>query len=202
MNFPFYKQPDAMDCGPTCLRMVAKHYGRSISLSKIRSLSETTREGSSLKNLADAAEKIGFRTIGVKVNFDKLIEDAPLPCIVHWRQNHFVVIHAITGQKKNKNTDRLKIKVADPAHGLIEYTTKEFLKNWIGADATTETEDGIALLLEPTPRLKQVEPDDKEARRGFSFLYQYLFRYKKFLIQLALGLLVGSFLQLIFPFLT
>src|SRR5690606_40249307 len=99
MNFPFYKQPDAMDCGPTCLRMVAKHYGRSISLSKIRSLSETTRDGTSLKNLADAAEKIGFRTIGVKVNFEKLIEDAPLPCIVHWRQNHFVVVYAFSGKK-------------------------------------------------------------------------------------------------------
>ena len=189
-----------MDCGPTCLRMVAKHYGRSISLSKIRSLSETTREGSSLKNLADAAEKIGFRTIGVKVNFEKLIEDAPLPCIVHWRQNHFVVVYAISG--KNKVNGKLKIKVADPAHGLIEYTVEEFLKHWIGADATTETEDGIALLLEPTPRLHQTEPDDTEARKGFSFLYQYLFRYKKFLVQLALGLLVGSLLQLIFPFLT
>lgn len=171
MVFPSYTQPDAKDCGPTCVRMVAKHYGRSISLSKIRSLSETTREGSSLKNLADAAEKIGFRTIGVKVNFEKLIEDPPLPCIVHWRQNHFVVVYALSGKK---NT-RLIIKVADPAHGLIEYTTEEFLKNWIGADATTETEEGIALLLEPTPRLKQIEPDDNETRKGFSFLYQYLF---------------------------
>ena len=198
MKFPFYLQPDAMDCGPTCLRMVARHYGRSISLSKIRNLSETTREGSSLKNLADAAEKIGFRTIGVKVNFEKLIQDAPLPCIVHWRQNHFIVVYAISG-KKNGN---LKLKIADPAHGLIEYTTEEFLKNWIGPNATTQTEEGIALLLEPTPRLRQAEPDDNEARKGFSFLYQYLFRYKKFLFQLALGLLVGSLLQLIFPFLT
>lgn len=117
---------------------------------------------------------------------------------MHWRQNHFVVVYALSGKK---NT-RLIIKVADPAHGLIEYTTEEFLKNWIGADATTETEEGIALLLEPTPRLKQIEPDDNETRKGFSFLYQYLFRYKKFLVQLALGLLVGSLLQLIFPFLT
>src|SRR5690554_1364082 len=177
--------------------MVAKHFGRNISLSKIRSLSETTREGSSLKNLADAAEKIGFRTIGVKVNFEKLIEEAPLPCIVHWRQNHFVVLYEVAGKK-----EKIKLKVADPAHGLIEYTTEEFLKNWIGENATTATEVGIALLLEPTPRLKQIEPDDNETRKGFSFLYQYLFRYKKFLVQLALGLLVGSLLQLIFPFLT
>lgn len=202
MKFNLYKQPDLNDCGPTCLRMVAKHYGRSISLSKIRSLSETTREGSSLKNLADAAEKIGFRTIGVKINFEKLVEDAPLPCIVHWQQHHFVVVYGITGGKKSRIEESVKIKVADPAHGLIEYSATEFLNNWIGANATTKSEEGIALLLEPTPRLKQIEPDDNDARKGFSFLYQYLFRYKKFLFQLALGLMVGSLLQLIFPFLT
>ncbi|MBW6484438.1 MAG: hypothetical protein K0B10_15455, partial [Vicingaceae bacterium] len=95
MAFPFYHQPDAMDCGPTCLRIIAKHYGRSISLPKLRQLSETTREGSSLKTISNAAEKIGFKTLGVKVNFEKLVADAPLPCIVHWRQQHFVVVYAI-----------------------------------------------------------------------------------------------------------
>jgi len=200
MKFKHFSQIEKMDCGPTCLRMVAHHHGRSISLAKIRSLSETTIEGSSLKSLAEAAERIGLRTIGVKLNFQKLIEDAPLPCIVHWRQNHFVVVYGYSG--KNKPNGNFKIKVADPAHGLIEYTTEEFLKNWIGPDATIETEAGIALLLEPTPNLYQSESDDLEDRQGFSFLYRYLFRYKKFLVQLALGLLVGSLLQLIFPFLT
>jgi len=136
----------------------------------------------------------------VKISLSKLIQDAPLPCIVHWRQNHFVVVYGYSG--KNKPHGNFKIKVADPAHGLIEYTTEEFLKSWIGPDATTMIEEGIALLLEPTPKLHQIEPDDAEARKGFSFLYQYLFRYKKFLIQLSLGLLVGSLLQFIFPFLT
>jgi ATP-binding cassette subfamily B protein len=80
-RYSFFYQLDDMDCGPTCLRMVAKHYGRSISLEKLRKLSETTREGSSLKNIADSAEKIGFRTLGVKIDFNKLKKDAPLPCI-------------------------------------------------------------------------------------------------------------------------
>jgi len=93
MKFPFYHQPDAMDCGPTCLRIIAKYYGRSISLAKLRQLSETTREGSSLKTISNAAEKIGFRTLVVKVNFEMLVADAPLPCIVHWRQQHFVVVY-------------------------------------------------------------------------------------------------------------
>ena len=192
-KFQHYKQPDQMDCGPTCLKMIAKHYGRTISLEKLRKLSETTREGSSLMNISDSAEKIGFRTLGVKVNFNKLQEEVPLPCILHWNQNHFVVIYKI-----HKDT----IWIADPGHGLIELNKQDFLKNWIGANADENTEEGIALLLEPTPKLNQVEEDDIDAKKGFAFLYQYLFRYKKFLIQLIFGLLAGSLLQLVFPFLT
>jgi len=97
--FPFYKQPDIMDCGATCLRMIAKYYGRNISLPKLRSLSETTREGASLRSIASAAEKIGFRTLGVKVDFEKLENEAPLPCIVHWNQKHFVVVYKIEETK-------------------------------------------------------------------------------------------------------
>ena len=95
----FYHQADAMNCGPTCLRMVAKHYGRSVSLEKLQQLAETTRTGSSMQGLADAAEQLGFRTLGVKIDFNKLQEEAPLPCIVHWRQNHFVVVYGIDNAK-------------------------------------------------------------------------------------------------------
>jgi len=193
VGFTHYQQPDEMDCGPTCLRMIAKHYGRSISLEKLRKLSETTREGSSLKNIANTAEKIGFRTLGVKINFQKLQKEAPLPAIVFWQQRHFVVVYKIKA-----NT----VYVADPAHGLLKYNKEEFIKEWIGSQAKTHTEEGIALMLEPTPKLKHTELDDLESRKGFSFLYQYLFRYKKFVFQLAIGLFAGSLLQLIFPFLT
>lgn len=193
MSFPFYHQPDFMDCGPTCLRMVAKFYGRKISLSKLRTLSETTRVGSSLKNIADTAEKIGFRTLGVKISFNKFAEEAPLPCIVYWQQKHFVVVYKI--QKE-------KVFVSDPAHGLLKYTQAEFIKNWIGNNADEHTEEGVALILEPTPRLQQAEHDDKETRQGISFLFSYLIKYKFFIVQLTLGLLAGSLLQLIFPFLT
>ena len=193
VGFTHYQQPDQMDCGPTCLRMIAKHYGRSISLEKLRKLSETTREGSSLKNIANTAEKIGFRTLGVKIDFQKLQKEAPLPAIVFWQQRHFVVAYKI-----KSNT----VYVADPAHGLLKYNKEEFIKKWIGSQANTHTEEGIALMLEPTPKLKHTELDDLESRKGFSFLYQYLFRYKKFVFQLAIGLFAGSLLQLIFPFLT
>ena len=180
-----------MDCGPTCLRMVAKYYGKSISLQEIRELSNTTREGSSLLGISDAAEKIGFRTIGVKVTYEKLLEDAPLPCIAHWNQNHFVVIYKIK---------RDIVFVADPGHGLLKYTKEEFLKAW-----KSTANEGILLLLEPTPEFSTDNEHlsiGEGTNRGFPFLFKYLFRYKKLLVQLVISLLAGSLLQLIFPFLT
>jgi ATP-binding cassette subfamily B protein len=92
--FPHFKQADSKDCGPTCLKIIAKHYGRTLNIQTLRQLSETTRQGSNLLNISDAAEQLGFRTLGVKLNIETLLE-APLPCIVHWKQNHFVVVYKI-----------------------------------------------------------------------------------------------------------
>lgn len=190
-TFPFYKQPDSKDCGPTCLRIIAKYYGKLISLQQIRELSETTRVGSNLLNLSDAAETIGFKSVGVKIDFLKLSE-APLPLIVYWNKNHFAVVYKI---KKGK------IYVSDPAYGLISYSKKEFISRWIGNNADDNTNEGIALLLEITPKFNKQKWED-ENRKSLKFLYQYFFKYKKLLIQLCIGLFVGSMLQLIFPFLT
>ena len=192
-KFPYYQQPDTMDCGPTCLRMIAKHYDRPISLEKLRRLSGTTRAGSSLKGVCDAAEAIGFKTLTVKIDFNNLEENAPLPCICFWNERHFVVVYKIS---------RDKIYIADPAHGLLVYSKREFLDNWIGQLANENTEEGISLLLEPTPELAEAEDDDKTDKTGFKFLFQYLMGYKKLLFQIGLGLLAVSVLQLIFPFLT
>ena len=101
-NFPNYIQPDSKDCGPTCLRIIAKHYGKTIPLQQIRNLSETTREGSSLLGLSDAAENLGFRSLGVQIDFKTLVEEVPLPCIVHWNKQHFVVVYDIVKSKKYK----------------------------------------------------------------------------------------------------
>src|SRR6476659_10179641 len=109
MAFPHYKQPDQMDCGPTCLRMVAKFYGRNFKLQTLRQLCEINREGVSLLGISDASEKIGFRSLGAKLNLQEL-RDAELPCILHWRQNHFVVLYKINGGK---------YYIADPADNLI-----------------------------------------------------------------------------------
>ncbi|REC59341.1 peptidase domain-containing ABC transporter [Chryseobacterium pennae] len=193
-KFPFYKQPDTKDCGPTCLRIVSKYYGKSISLQQIRALSETTREGSSLLGLSDAAENLGFRSLGVQVDFKTFVEEVPFPCIVHWNKNHFVVVY-----KVDKNN---KIYISDPSYGLITYTQDEFIKFWIGENANETTEEGIVLILETTPAFFQTEFDNEESKASFSFLSRYLFKYKSLVIQLAVGLLAGSLLSLVFPFLT
>ncbi|MCZ8088996.1 peptidase domain-containing ABC transporter [Flavobacterium sp.] len=193
VKFPNFKQADQKDCGPTCLKIVAKHYGKNLNVQQLRSLSETTREGSNLLNLSEAAEQIGFRTLGVKLSFEK-VNEAPLPCILHWNANHYVVLYKIKNDR---------IFVSDPAFGLLEYNKEEFIKNWIGNNADDDTEEGIALLVEPTPIFRQTQ-DDNEYKNtfGFGLLFNYIFPYKSFVIQLIIGLLAGSLLQLIFPFLT
>lgn len=190
-DFPFYKQPDTKDCGPTCLRIVAKHYGKLISLQEIRKLSETTRDGSSLLKLSDAAEAIGFKSIGVKMDFGQL-KEVPLPCIIHWNKNHFVVVYAI---KKGL------VYISDPSYGLITYSIEEFLPCWIGNNATKDTKEGIGLILEITPKFKEQNWKDTD-KKSIRFLFQYLFKYKNLLVQLCIGLLIGSLIQLILPFLT
>jgi len=191
LKFPHYKQIESKDCGATCIKIIAKYCGKTINTQQLRSLSETTREGSSLLGLSDAVESLGFKSLGVKLSFKKLLE-APLPCIIHWNKNHYVVLYKI--KKKS-------IYISDPAHGLITFTKNEFLQHWIGNNAKETTEEGIALLVEPTQKFYQSE-FDKSEEFGFNFIFKYLFKYKKFIIQLIVGLLASSLLQLIFPFLT
>jgi len=192
--FPFYHQHDAMDCGPCCLRMIASSYGRVFSLEGLREKALITREGVSLLGISEAAENIGFRSTGVLVSFEEL-KTAPLPCIVHWNQKHFVVLYDI---KEKRRTET--IYIADPAAGKITYTKEEFCRCWLSTkDAGIDV--GTALLLEPAPGFYE-QDDEKVNRKGFLFLFTYLKPYKKLLVQLFLGLLFGSLLQLILPFLT
>ncbi|MFL5751992.1 MAG: cysteine peptidase family C39 domain-containing protein, partial [Bacteroidia bacterium] len=192
MSFPFYKQTEEMDCGPTCLRIIAKHYGKDFAISDLRNLSNTTREGSNLLGISAGAEKIGFRTLALKISFKKINKEPVLPCVAHWKQSHYVVIYKIT---KNK------VYISDPSFGLVEYSTEDFLKCW----ATDNKDEGVLLLLEPTPTFfeKNQETGNKEsAKYGLKFLRKYLARYRGLIVQLMLGLLIGSILQLVFPFLT
>lgn len=189
-KFPFFKQLDAMDCGPSCLRMIAAFYGKSYSLQKLRELAHISREGVSLLGLSDSAEAIGFRTIGARITLEQLAE-APKPCVVHWDQDHFVVVY---------NYQKGIIYVADPAFGLVKYTEAEFKKHWLATVKHGE-QKGICLLFDPTPRFFDLESEDL-SRGNFRFLLKYLKPHRKLVIQLILGFVVGSIIQLIFPFLT
>src|ERR1017187_6455732 len=134
MSFPFFRQSDEKTCGATCLRMIARYYGKSLEFSSVLEQSQTTREGVSLLGLLEASEKNGMHARGIQLDFEQL-GDSPLPCIAYWKQNHFVVIYKI---RKNR------IYVADPGYGLLVYKTEEFLKSW----ADRENNLGIVLLIE------------------------------------------------------
>ena len=190
--FPHYIQYDAMDCGPTCLRMVAAFHGKRYSLEGLREKSFITREGVSMLGISEAAEKIGIRSICVQVSYEKL-KEAPLPCIVHWNQQHFVVAYKLTDKH---------VWVADPGAGKLKYTKEEFCNCWLSSRKDGE-DTGVALLLEPSPDFYEMEDEeDKVNHRGFGFLYSYLRPYRNLVGQLFLGLLLGSMIQLMLPFLT
>lgn len=189
-HFVTYRQHDSMDCGPTCLRMIAKFYGKSYSLQTLRDKCHITKEGVSMLGISDAAESIGFRTIGVKLTWAQLREELPLPCIVHWNQRHYVVVYSI--EKNNR------IIVADPASGLLKYSEEDFLKCWLQSESR---EYGLALLLEPTPAF-YAEEGEEEHKYGFAHIFSYLRPYRPYIIQILLAMLTASIISLLLPFIT
>jgi len=251
-RFPIYKQLDAMDCGPTCLRMIFKHYGKSYSLQTLREQCYITRTGISMLGMSDAAEALGMHSIGIAADIDTLVNEVPLPCVAHWKQNHFVVVYKIT---------KRWVYVADPGAGFVRYTHQEFAAGWINTnqqddeqqsalsklltrnrektakikkleqeiaqlknqdqptveseeseekelseeelaeDGVDKTNEGVLLLIEPTPRFYEID-DETSDKTSLLFLFTYLRPYKKFILQLFLGMFLGSLLQLFFPFLT
>lgn len=197
LKFPHYHQIDSADCGPASLRMIAKYYGKSYTLQTLRERSFISREGVSMLGISDAAEYIGFRTLGVRITFEQLAKDASLPCILHWNQNHFVVCYKI---KSHKNGDA-DIYIADPASTKITYKKDEFLRCWISTRKNNK-DCGTALLLEPGPTFKDEEDEKISTRRDLLFFSRYFLPYKNQFGQLILGMIVGSGMQMIFPFLT
>lgn len=191
-SFPFFPQHDAMDCGPACLRMIAKYYGRHYTLESLRKKCHISREGVSMLGISSAAEEIGFKSIGVHISFDQLKNEVPLPCVIHWKQRHFVVVYKIK---------RGMVYIADPAGGLVKLSEKEFLNGWISMKGDNNVDEGVAMLLEPQPEFYAAE-GEKPDKAKFSFILQYLKPYKKLIVQLFLGMLIGTLLQLIFPFFT
>ena len=191
--FPHCHQLDSADCGPTCLCMIAKYYGRNYSIQYLREHAFITREGVSMLGISDAAERIGFRTMGVKITLEQLREEAPLPCILHWNQNHFVVCYKIR---------KGKYYIADPATKKIAYNEEDLERCWCST-VIEGNNTGTALLFEPGPDFyEQTDEEGMGKERKFSFFFRYLNPYRRELLQLVLGMLTASILQLIMPFLT
>lgn len=188
-NFPFYQQLDEMDCGATCLRMIARHYGRYYSLEYLRELTYMGKQGVDLLGISDAAEQIGLQSLALKISFDRLVEDIPMPCVVHWQQTHFVVVYHVTSKF---------VWIADPAAGKFKLNREEFEENWV-SDLENGEPLGVILALETTPEFFDRD-GEKINKSGFSYVFSYFQKYKQLIIQLALGLLLGSILQLVFPF--
>ena len=193
------RQRDAMDCGPASLAMIVSYYGREPDIDRLRDLCALGKTGVSLLGISKAAEEIGLKTIGGRVSLDTLVEEAPLPCIAHWDQSHFVVIDRVTRRRGGDYT----IHIADPGKGLRSLDRKTFCDHWVST-VTGGEERGIVLLLEPTEAFYAPEEDgERRGKRGnLRFLMGYLRRYRRYFVQLILGLIVGALLQLIFPFLT
>lgn len=187
-KFPFYRQLDYRDCGPTCLRMIAKYHGKTFSREFLREKAGITRTGVNMVGIADAAEAIEMRTLGMRLSLESLINEAPTPFIVPWRQKHFVVIY---------KTSKTKIYVADPALGLLEYSHQDFLEAW----TNTEDKTGFVLLLEPNANFHSLEDANETKTQRFSLLTPYLSPYKRIIYQLFLGLIVGIGIQFFLPFL-
>lgn len=192
-RFPFFRQLDQMDCGPTCLQMIAKYYGQDYALTYLRDHSYIDREGVSVRGISEAAEHIGMRTLAVKIPYQTDSDEeadllsVPLPCIAHWQQKHFIVVYKISEKY---------VWVADPAKSKLRLSRKEFERNWI-----SDQNMGVVLLLEPTPDFYHQDAAPIE-RNGLGFLFKYLTPYKRLIGQLGLGLILASVFQLIFPFLT
>ena len=198
-RFPLYNQNEVMDCGPACLRMVSKYYGHHYSLQTLRQKCFITREGVSLLGISDAAESIGFRTCGVKITGEQLVNEAMLPCILYWNNSHFVVCYKI----KRKRGGKLIFYIADPASQRLQYEEDEFKKCWLGVTLADVNRRGIALLLEPNANFANTEEEpERSSKKSLLFFLRYLLPYKTQFAQLALGMALGSVLQMAFPILT
>ncbi len=191
--FPFYFQMDSMDCGATCLRIVAAFFGKQYPAEYLRTISHVTKNGISMADISEAAEQIGFNTMPIAIDFEALVKDVPLPCIAHWEQKHFVVVYKVT---------KHKIYIADPAKGKVSYSFEDFKKYW-SANSEHSNPVGHVLLIETTPQFYESETPHKEDKQNSLFFFlNYIKPYKRYILQLFLGLIAGSLIQLVFPFLT
>lgn len=189
-------QMDAKDCGPASLQIIAKYYGKFLDLDSIREKCDTTKEGISIYDLCKAAEILGFKTLPVKTSYKKLEKEIPLPCIIHWRKSHFVVVYKVTKDK---------VFVSDPAIGLMTYTKKEFVNGWLAhIREQSSWRKGVLIALEPTDKFRGLK-SNKQKSSSFDilkYLIGHLTPYRKQVIQLLITMFLITLLQAVFPIIT
>ncbi len=190
----FLPQHDQMDCGPACLQMISRYYGKKYSLQYLRDNSYLTRDGVSLLGISKSAGEIGLKATSLKMSIESLVENIKKPGILHWNQNHFVVLCQI---HKNAFNGKLIFIIADPGHGIIKLNKEEFQKQWC-----IDNNEGVILHLEPTEEFYSKKEKNRLDQNNFSFLFSYLKSYKWELTQLLFGVIGGSLITLILPFLT
>ncbi|MDL2214619.1 peptidase domain-containing ABC transporter [Dysgonomonas sp. OttesenSCG-928-M03] len=194
-KFPLSIQHDAMDCGIACIKMVTAFYGCSYTIPQLKEICIPSREGVSLSNISETLEGLGFKSLGGRLTLDKLINQVVLPCILHWNQEHFVVLYKIEKTRRG-----LRFYIADPAVGLVKYNLEEFRDGWVSTSANNE-EKGIILVIEKSAG-QIILKETKQKKAGITSIFPYFVKYKKFFIQLFLGLVFVSLVQLLFPYLT
>lgn len=193
MRFKIIKQKDSMQCGIACLSSICLYYGKKYSLAFLEKLCHSTSEGISLKAIADGANKLGLNSRTGLISADYFCEN-DMPCILHWDQKHFVILYKISKSRKY-------FYIADPGRGLVKCTQQEFYHHWISTKSNGE-EKGIVMFLNPTDKFGEIQSQELVEKRSFSFLFCYITKYRKYFIQIILGLLLGCVLQLVMPFLT
>ena len=194
-NFKVERQHDCMQCGIACLQMICNYYGKEYSLDSLSKICFATTEGVSMLGISETATSLGFHVVNVKCTV-KTLTEVSLPSILHWNQNHFVVLYRVKNEKK--------FYIADPGKGLVTYSLEEFKKHWISTNSNGQ-DKGIAMFLETTPTFFTHQMEDKKkisGKRSFHFLFGYVKKYRKYFGQVILGLIVGSLSQLVLPFLT
>ena len=195
MRFPNYRQPDSRDCGPACLQIICKHYGKHIDIERIRQLMNTGRDGTSIYDFIEAASQLEIRCLPYSISYWKFRHEVPLPCVVFWRNNHYVVVYRIT----SKN-----VYVSDPALGLCRYSLKEFADGWLNSIEDSGTKRGICITCEPTIRYKDVIADKKnpEMLDALNYFWTYMKPYGRQMTQIVIILLIVTMISALFPVIT
>ena len=188
-RFPVEYQMDSQDCGPACLKIIAKHFGKFYSLQSLRDKCGITKEGVSLLDLSTGAESLGLRTLAIKCTIDDVVNSVPFPAIIFWKDSHFVVVY---------HANKKYIWVSDPAKGRIKYTHEELKKGWYQKGA----KQGVLLAIEPTAEFKDSKAEREQRKNTFSSILKYFTPYQRNFILIFVIMLLVTALQGMLPFIS